>query len=272
MADNEDWEEGDLAVFEEPANFRPPSPPPTFQNVPRELEDIEAGQVASFRVRLVGKHSLWAHWLWNAGRTCAQYLDKHKYMCRGKYVLELGAAAALPSFVAAVNGASKVVITDFPEPVLVKNIEYNVEHNLPPEISSAVAVEGFIWGHDPSALLAYTHTTSSDASAPPSTPSGFDLIILADLIFNHTEHERLLKSCRACLNQKDGLVFVTFTHHVPKKAHMDMAFFDRAREQGFTVEKILEVKAKPMFENDEGDIEMRSTVHGYFLSLKNTSS
>ena len=46
-------------------------------------------------------------------------------------VLELGAAAALPSMVAALNGARKVVVTDYPDPELVENIVYNVDHNLP---------------------------------------------------------------------------------------------------------------------------------------------
>ncbi|KAJ3344089.1 nicotinamide n-methyltransferase [Gonapodya sp. JEL0774] len=185
-------------------------------------------------------------------------------MCRGKRVLELGAAAALPSFIAAVNGASLVVITDFPEPILVKNIEYNIAHNLPPELASVVVVEGFIWGHDPTHLLAL-----NSKSAPDSYGGLYDLIILADLIFNHTEHDHLLTSCLACL-APGGTAFVTFTHHVPKKAHMDMAFFERARERGFDVTKVFEVKAQPMFPNDEGDVEMRSTVHGYFLTHKSS--
>jgi len=45
-------------------------------------------------------------------------------------VLELGAAGALPSLVAACNGASKVVITDYPEKMLIDMMDENVKKNL----------------------------------------------------------------------------------------------------------------------------------------------
>jgi nicotinamide N-methyltransferase len=45
--------------------------------------------------------------------------------------LELGAGAALPSLIAAANGASKTVVTDYPDQELIENIEYNVKSNLP---------------------------------------------------------------------------------------------------------------------------------------------
>jgi EEF1A N-terminal glycine/lysine methyltransferase len=60
-------------------------------------------------LRLVGQHSLWAHHLWNAGRVLANYFDTHPSLVREKNVLELGAGAALPSLIAACNGAEKVL-------------------------------------------------------------------------------------------------------------------------------------------------------------------
>ena len=43
-----------------------------------------------------------------------------------------------------------------------------------------------------------------------------------------------------------------------------MAFFDLIKEEGFTVEKILEHKMeKVMFEEDRGDEELRRTVFGF---------
>ena len=45
-----------------------------------------------------------------------------------------------------------------------------------------------------------------------------------------------------------------------------MAFFDLARQRGFSVEKIVEeVLEKPMFEEDRGDVELRRRVFGYTL-------
>ncbi|KAJ3864292.1 hypothetical protein EV359DRAFT_41354, partial [Lentinula novae-zelandiae] len=50
-------------------------------------------------------------------------------LCHNKSILELGAGGALPSFVAAECGARKVVITDYPDPDLIQNIEYNIREN-----------------------------------------------------------------------------------------------------------------------------------------------
>jgi len=48
-----------------------------------------------------------------------------------KRILELGAAASLPSFIAAVNGAEVVVSTDYPEKELIDNIKNNAIRNIP---------------------------------------------------------------------------------------------------------------------------------------------
>lgn len=43
-------------------------------------------------------------------------------------MLELGAGAGLPSLVCAINGASQVVVTDYPDAELIENLRYNVDH------------------------------------------------------------------------------------------------------------------------------------------------
>jgi predicted nicotinamide N-methyase len=63
---------------------------------------------STLTLRLVGQHSLWAHHLWNAAKVLADYFDLHPELVKGKTVLELGAAGALPSFTTACNGAEKV--------------------------------------------------------------------------------------------------------------------------------------------------------------------
>ncbi|KAJ3058750.1 nicotinamide n-methyltransferase, partial [Quaeritorhiza haematococci] len=45
-------------------------------------------------------------------------------------VLELGAAAAIPSMIASLNGAKTVVVTDYPEPPLIERISANVTANV----------------------------------------------------------------------------------------------------------------------------------------------
>ncbi|KAL2919896.1 Protein N-terminal and lysine N-methyltransferase efm7 [Polyrhizophydium stewartii] len=127
-------------VFEEPAGFRPPSPQPSSTTFSREPSSVQPGTPKDFVVHLVAKHSLWAHWLWNAGKSMTNFLDKHKDMVAGKDVLELGAAAALPSIIAALNGARKVVSTDYPDPPLLNNIRLNAIENAPAYLENGTIV------------------------------------------------------------------------------------------------------------------------------------
>ncbi|KAJ8326600.1 Protein N-terminal and lysine N-methyltransferase efm7 [Batrachochytrium dendrobatidis] len=241
-------------VFEEPAGFRPPSPQPTIVSFARDSASVQPGSLTEFKVNLVGKHSLWAHWLWNAGKSMSNYLDKNKNMVAGKNVLELGAAAALPTMICALNDAKKVVSTDYPDPALLNNIILNARENTPEFLeNNTIVVEGFIWGEDHTKVLEHL---SDDGSTK------FDLILLADLIFNHNQHTNLLKSCREML-APGGVVYTTFTHHVVKWAYRDMKFFETATEMGFKFEKIYQERWQCMFPEDDGDVDVRSTVHGY---------
>lgn len=81
----------------------------------------------TLQLQLVGKHSLWGHFLWvrsithsnqpleNAGVVMADYLDSPECSLKNKRVLELGAGAALPSLVCLLRGAAFACITDYPE-------------------------------------------------------------------------------------------------------------------------------------------------------------
>jgi nicotinamide N-methyltransferase len=52
----------------------------------------------------------------------------------------------------------------------------------------------------------------------------------------------------------------------PWLQHKDLRFFDKAREEGFVVEKVLEKKMdRPLFEKDPGDEEILKTVTGWTL-------
>jgi nicotinamide N-methyltransferase len=80
----------------------------------------------------------------------------------------------------------------------------------------------------------------------------FDVLILADLLFNHSEHGKLVQSVTKSL-KKDGTALVFFTPYRPWLLEKDLAFFDLAKESGLVVEKVLEkVMDKVMFEEDPG--------------------
>jgi nicotinamide N-methyltransferase len=183
----------------------------------------------------------------------AHYIDSHPDLVSDKRVLELGAAAGLPSLISSLNGADWVTLTDYPDADLILNMSRNVQVNLSQTQQSRVSVQGFLWGQDVTSLI---------------SNGQYDLILLADLIFNHTEHYSLLKSCKECL-RPTGSVLVIFTHHVVKWAERDLMFFERAVEPqfGFVVEKLGVEKWQCMFPEDAGSEEVRSTVNMYRLTL-----
>lgn len=83
---------------------------------------------------------------------------------------------------------------------------------------------------------------------------GFDVLILADLLFNHSEHEKLIKTVQMTLKKSPSArAYVFFTPYRPWLLEKDLAFFDLARDAGFVVTKLFEkVMEKVMFEEDPG--------------------
>ncbi|KAJ7155523.1 nicotinamide N-methyltransferase [Mycena crocata] len=235
-----------------PEEPRPPTPEATVEVYTRD-EDVEGNDWREMRIRLVGAHPLWGHHLWNAARAFASYLDHNRLLYQDKCVLELGAGGGLPGLVAAKNGAKHVVLTDYPDADLVKNMVHNVSENDAPE--GRISVLGYIWGQPVQPLLTATKE------------SKFELIIMSDLVFNHSQHNALLTTCTQTLAQ-GGAVLVFYTHHRPHLAHRDMEFFSKARDRGWTCEEVLTRRYKPMFPEDSGEESVRATVHGWLLRLE----
>lgn len=242
-------------MFAEPEDYYPPTPPPTTQEY-----TTHAGKTIT--LHLVGFSPTEAHHLWNGSRVISDYFETNPDVVRDKTVLELGAGAGLPSIAAAMLGAKKVVMTDYPDHEIVEVMCKNVDGcALLPRDSQgaqdALVVKGYIWGHDAAPLLAEL----------PAGQEGFDILILADLLFRHTEHGHLLDTIRDTLGKRVGSkAFVFFTSYRPWLRHKDLAFFALARERGFVVEKVLErVMERPMFEDDPGDEEVRKTCTGWVV-------
>ena len=107
---------------------------------------------------------------------------------------------------------------------------------------------------------------------------GFDVLILSDLLFNHSEHTKLVASVKTFLRrpsrepatketEQPAKALVFFTPHRPWLYEKDLGFFELARQEGLHAEKIFtEVLDKPMFAEDKGDETMRRTVEGWELS------
>ncbi|CAR25252.1 Protein N-terminal and lysine N-methyltransferase EFM7 [Lachancea thermotolerans] len=264
MSDTESFIQGD--IFAEPEGYFQAEPEAHFAEYVREqVPSASKSQKKEVRLRLVGSSPLWGHLLWNAGIYTANHLDKFPDLVKDRCVLELGAAGALPSVVAGMIGAKKCVVTDYPDADLLQNIQYNVDHEvfdgeaLPSDGAGAsernVVVEGYIWGNDYAPLVSHL----------PCGTTKFDLVILSDLVFNHTEHLKLLQTTKDLLAQ-DGKALVVFSPHRPWLLNDDLQFFETAKDFALVPEKIEMVNWKPMFEEDEETSEIRSRVYAYYLT------
>lgn len=192
--------------------------------------------------------------LWNAGRTSSHYLEENaEELIQEKDVLEIGAAAGVPSIVSAILGARTVVMTDYHDPDLVSNMQYNADLAVPmippaPESRKRLHVEGYKWGNPVEPLLAHL------PPAPERLPSGFDVLIMADVIYSHREHGNLVKTMQQTLKKDSrSVALVIFTPYEPWLLPQTERFFPLAEAGGFTVTKIFEkLMGELLFENDPG--------------------
>ncbi|CAG8749555.1 5702_t:CDS:2, partial [Acaulospora colombiana] len=140
------------------------------------------------------------HHRWNAAKCLANFLDTHwEALCRQKRILELGAGGGLPAL---------VVLTDYPDPDLVRNLQANVKENLTGETLQKTKVTLLLDGE-------------------------FDVILLSDLLFNHSQHDALLRTCDQVLAR-------------PTQNMKDMEFFDVAKRLGWSCEEIVQIQTGEM--------------------------
>lgn len=218
----------------------------------------------SLEIRLLIKHKLWGHYIWNASKVAASLLLQNAdQWVVGKSILEFGAGSSIPSLIASCLSCSFVCSTDYNDPNLVDNIKYNFNHNKS-LINSPYQVIGFNWGD------------SSDQLLELNSNQKYDLVILADLVFNHIRHRGLLTNLKECLKRSENdnsttppFALVTFTPHRPKLLEEDLNFFRIAtNEFGFEVVQLNSVEMGVMFEEDPGDARLRSTVFVYTMRLR----
>lgn len=262
--------EGDEAygtgfLMDEPEDYYPPSPPPT-----KQIFGMQNGKQVT--LHLVGHSPTEAHHLWNGAKFISDYFEQDPSRVEGKSVLELGAGAGLPSLVAGILGARKVVMTDFPDPDLVANMQKNIDEcnaTVEPEghVARTIDAAGFVWGADPELLLARLAPACQKGDGGDGMQRGFDVLVLADLLFRHSEHGALVKTIKETMRATpDSAAYVFFTSYRPWKQDLDMGFFDVARNAGLEVEQVSERKLeKPLFEGDPGDLDVQKTVKGFIV-------
>ena len=198
-------------------------------------------------------HSLWGDKLWEAGKIMSKIIKDGEFgvSVKDKTVVEFGSGAGLSSICCALAGAKHVVATDYPDTNLVDNLRFNCTPY------KNITVVGHQWGKDCSPVL--------EANGGEK----FDVAVLADLVFNHTCHTQLLESLVGCL-RKDGYALVTYTHHRTHLVKEDLRFFKLAEKKfGFHVEQLGTKTHPPMFQDDFGPMEVRTTAHLCRLTFVN---
>ncbi|KAJ9105558.1 hypothetical protein QFC19_003540 [Naganishia cerealis] len=280
-------------MFPEPE--RPPPPPPTIHTYASPLlAQFLSDEEAKLVVQLVGTNPLWGHVLWNAGVSLSDYFltlatqrQPQEPGIAGATVLELGAGGGLPSLVCGVLGAAKVVVTDYPDEDLLDNLRWNVAENgrrLAPLADARrmwderMVVKGHLWGKKTDELLDLVDGTPpsppllTDDVSPPPQPipleraderRKYDILILSDLIFNHSQHHSLLHSCEALITRRTGRAYVFHSHHLPQWYLRDLQFFRLAEQRGWRIRRVVREHRGVMFAEDQGDVEKRSTVWGW---------
>lgn len=197
--------------------------------------------------------------LWNAGRISAEYLEQNAaQLVQGKDILELGAAAGVPSIVCAINGARTVVMTDYSDPDLVQNMKENAASAyaaglIPP--NSHLHVAGYKWGAATDDLLSYLPGgNGSEKANNHHDEQGFDVLIMADVVYSHREHGNLILTMHRTLKKSpEAVALVIFTPYQPWLLPKTEKFFPLAEENGFTVRKLFEkTMDKVLFEEDPG--------------------
>ena len=157
---------------------------------------------------------------------------------------------------AGILGAEKVVVTDYPDGELIDNLQENIRTCEPlSKGATHVVAQGYLWGASPQPLLAHL----------PEPSKRFDVLLLADLLFNHSCHGALVDTIVDTLARtREARALVFFTPYRPWLLERDLAFFEVCRGRGLGVEKVVEERLeRVMFEGDRGDEELRRTVFGF---------
>ncbi|ETS62972.1 hypothetical protein PaG_02742 [Moesziomyces aphidis] len=214
----------------------------THTNLPPRKIDSSSGSAprkATLRYRIAQNSGtntkLFAHHQWDAGLYLADLIAEQSFVTtqsqaasevalgkqrdafadvRGKTVVELGAGTGLPGLVACVMGAAKTVITDYPDPHVIENLQGNLDLALLSKPNTAgnssqrrpnphyaeartrVEVLGLGWGNHDEEARVYNSSLSSGGSG-----GGYDVVLAADVLWVSSAHPLLIHSIRALLKR-----------------------------------------------------------------------
>ncbi|KAG4432434.1 hypothetical protein IFR05_012092 [Cadophora sp. M221] len=194
---------------------------------------------------------LFSHFLWNAGVQLAEFIeegrsilgadgeaaDTEAWSVKGKRVLELGAGTGLAGVMAGLEGAERVIISDYPAQEVLKNISANVERNVTsrkvksPTTIAEVEVQGHEWG------------VLDDAFSVENKGS-FNSILVADCLWMPWQHGNLLKSIEWFLKDGEGRAWVVAGFHTGREKMKGFYEADALKKAGLEIDRIWERNAE----------------------------
>ncbi|KAG0000390.1 hypothetical protein BGZ65_004409, partial [Modicella reniformis] len=256
----------------------------------------EPGQIFDYGRGLLQLHladvgggvvKLMSHFVWNAALVMAEYVEVGEVIdVRGQRVIEFGAGAGLPGLFCVKRGAQFVTLTDYPDPIIVQNLERNWYENLVEtagdketrritsqesiqttgykeitsssnsqrrwevEKKSKCAVRGHAWGENVQELLDCLPTTMSNVT---EEGQGYDWILLADTLWVSEGHATLLMSCCSVLN-KTGKILVCCGLHTGYNTIKRFLSLARSDAYGFQV-TLIEIRRTPEWGETRTDKE-----------------
>ncbi|GET87271.1 hypothetical protein, conserved [Leishmania tarentolae] len=243
------------------------------------------------------RHSLWGHKLWNAAKYLVKRMDERMIDVRGKSVIELGAGLGVPTLAAYKNGARLCVLTDYPDTDLLEILALNMEVNCAPgdidadvksemeeearqqlllakaghldtasadsleaSMRSRCYVEPLLWGKKEHIDKVMQYTTGG---------TGYDIVILSDIIFNHVCNDDLADTLAMLLAKNPRAAgYCVFSHHRAYKQLHDFEFFDKCARRGLQYEQLDEQNYPMMFPEDRGPESVRQPVKCYKVTRR----
>ncbi|KAG6856558.1 hypothetical protein H0H87_003240 [Tephrocybe sp. NHM501043] len=193
------------------------------------------------KVTLLTPDTLAANWslhasdIWVSSRYLADHLDLLGLdaLSEGKpagekvRVLELGASAGLPGILIAktFNNVS-VVVSDYPDELLIKTLADNVARN---DVSGSCVAAPYAWGSDPSSIIDNNGT--------------FDVVVGADTLWNPTLHALLIQSLQMTL-KKSSSARIHLVAGLHTGRYTIQSFLIAAEAAGFDIESAIEKEIK----------------------------
>ena len=208
-------------------------------------------------------YMLFAHRQWRAGMLLADVIYTKCVDLSDKCVLELGAGTGLPSLTAALSSApQKVVVTDYDDDAIVgalrSNIKFTRDAN-PNRRMAPIVAAGHSWGHAMDDVL----------DLLPPNHTHFDVILLADCVWERFSHDILLRSIKNLLSKsQDARIYMVAGLHTGRRVLIQ--FFRLAIAAGFVLVPLPNQDMWPSCTNEKQSTSLEGSEHVLELEVGGT--